>query len=378
MKIRHAAAAGLLALCLGSILLAGCLGSGIGSPEGNTTPKEAQVEGATYSFDTTNDGEAYYVGLNATVKLRLPENPSTGYGWQLNTTPGLVVTSDEYTPNRTAGEIVGGGGYHTWHMKATTEGIETISGIYKRPWEPTSGNETTFALHLWVVSGEAVPYLLLTMDANGSAVQVEPNQTFRILLPENPSTGYQWQMSIPSGLRLVEQGFVEPSEPMPGAGGFHYWDVMASGSGEQTIAAIYKRPFEQTSGNETRFELTIQVGNASIPATPTGMPARFSVFTAEDDGKTVEVPLEDEFNLRLPENPSTGYSWNLTLTPGLAVVADEYIPPSDSAPMLGAGGVRSWHIKAIGEGEHKVAAVYKQPFDPTSVEDTFSMNVTVT
>ncbi len=376
MKRSYVTAAGILVLCLASILLAGCLGSGIETPEGNTTPKETQVAGATYSFDATNDGEAYYVGLNATIKLRLPENPSMGYGWEFNTTPGLVITSDEYTPNQTGGQVVGAGGYHTWYMTATAEGIQTVSSIYKRPWEPTFGNETTFALHLWVVSGEAVPYRLLTMDANGSTVQVEPNQTFRILLPENPSTGYQWQLSIPSGLRLLDQGFVEPADPMPGAGGFHYWDITANGSGEQTISGVYKRPWEPTYGNETRFDLTARIG--SSPASPNGMPARFSVFTAEDDGKTVEVPLEDEFNLRLPENPSTGYAWNLTLTSGLAIVADEYIPPATSAPMLGAGGVHSWHIRAIGEGEQKVAAVYKQPFDPTSVEDTFSMNITVT
>ena len=61
------------------------------------------------------------------------------------------------------------------------------------------------------------------------------------------------------------------------------------------------------------------------------------------NGSTIAVPLNTTLTLELPENPSTGYSWNLTTTPGLRIASDEYVPaaprtPPSSAPAASTDG----------------------------------------
>ncbi len=252
-----------LALCLTLILSSGCVGTDTSSQKSETTSEPTQeVAGANYLFDNTNNGETYYVSQNATIKLTLPENPATGHWWDLTITPGITITKDEYLTNATSGRV-GAGEKHVWYMTVKTEGVKSIQGIYRRYFEAETGNVTSFSLHLFVVPpGEAVPYLLVTQKDNNTAVEVEPNQTFRILLPENPSIGYQWMIDFPSGLLVQDQRFIEneTTTPMVGAGGYHYWDVTAIGSGDQKINGMYVQPWSSYRiGNETQFMVTIRI-----------------------------------------------------------------------------------------------------------------------
>jgi inhibitor of cysteine peptidase len=87
--------------------------------------------------------------VGETIVLSLPENPSTGYSWQMTASDGLEAVSDNYVQGNTGSAfrpIVGAGGTHTWTYKVTKPGTQTITGIYKRPWEGTSEGEKTFRL----------------------------------------------------------------------------------------------------------------------------------------------------------------------------------------------------------------------------------------
>jgi inhibitor of cysteine peptidase len=46
---------------------------------------------------------------------------------------------------------------------------------------------------------------------------------------------------------------------MPGASGTHEWTIKATGKGQQQFTAVYKRPWEPTTGNETTFTLNVKV-----------------------------------------------------------------------------------------------------------------------
>jgi hypothetical protein len=48
-------------------------------------------------------------------------------------------------------------------------------------------------------------------------------------------------------------------------------------------------------------------------------------YGAADNGKTISIGEGKTFKIILDENPSTGYSWNSTLTSGLEIVASTYI-----------------------------------------------------
>lgn len=93
---------------------------------------------------------------------------------------------------------------------------------------------------------------------NGKTVTVNDGSTFKIKLDENPSTGYSWNESYSAGLTLIDSKYIQGAS-MPGAGGTHLWTIKASQKGEQQFTAIYNRPWEPKTGNESTFTLTIIV-----------------------------------------------------------------------------------------------------------------------
>jgi len=133
------------------------------------------------------------------------------------------------------------------------------------------------------------------------------------------------------------------------------------------------------------FELAVDNEPQEFPGS---MPARQQVVTEADNGKTINLENGETFYLRLPENPSTGYRWELNLTQGLNVslgpdnTPGEYYPPEQpegiEQPLVGAGGVRLWEIKAVAEGSQQVTGVYKRPWENGTTEgDAFRLNVEV-
>ena len=97
---------------------------------------------------------------------------------------------------------------------------------------------------------------------------------------------------------------------------------------------------------------------------------------AGDNGKTITVNEGSSIKITLDENPTTGYSWNETVTSGLAIVDSSYV--SSSSGLMGAGGVHEWTIKATGKGQQQFSAVYKRPWEPaTGTETAFSLNIVV-
>jgi inhibitor of cysteine peptidase len=72
------------------------------------------------------------------------------------------------------------------------------------------------------------------------------------------------------------------------------------------------------------------------------------VITENSNGKTIQVKQGDSFCLRLKENPSTGYSWQLVLSKGLSLLSTTYYSPdslkSSQRLIVGAAGLHSWNI----------------------------------
>jgi len=139
------------------------------------------------------------------------------------------------------------------------------------------------------------------------------------------------------------------------------------------------------NGVTESFELAVD----NVPhESPGSMPPRQQVVTEADNGKTINLENGETFYLRLPENPSTGYRWELNLTQGLNVslgpdnIPGEYYPPEQpegiEQPLVGAGGVRLWEIKAVAEGSQQVTGVYKRPWENETTEgETFTLYIEV-
>jgi inhibitor of cysteine peptidase len=100
-------------------------------------------------FDSMNNTQTITIKNGESFKIQLNENPTTGYNWSINVTPGLIIVSDTYIAP--SGDLMGAGGQHEWQVKATGTGDQQLTGTYKRSWEPIFGNETTYSLNIKIV-----------------------------------------------------------------------------------------------------------------------------------------------------------------------------------------------------------------------------------
>jgi predicted secreted protein len=108
---------------------------------------------------------------------------------------------------------------------------------------------------------EGKKMVTFTENDNGSTAEIVANQRFAIKLNENPTTGYGWNASTSSGLTILSSDFQENAhaDGMVGVGGVRTWVLQATGDGNQTFDAVYGRSWETPSGNETSYELIVNI-----------------------------------------------------------------------------------------------------------------------
>ena len=132
-------------LLAAAVAMSGCTGTGNAEKKtGSPTPVGTPVQVSHIVMTEAQNNATVHVKQGNYIILQLPENPTTGYQWNLTTTPGLLVTNDTYVPSDTTGKLVGSGGTRVWDMTATGKGEQAIRAIYCRSWEPVTGNETAF------------------------------------------------------------------------------------------------------------------------------------------------------------------------------------------------------------------------------------------
>jgi inhibitor of cysteine peptidase len=105
---------------------------------------------------------------------------------------------------------------------------------------------------------------------------------------------------------------------------------------------------------------------------------RMVTFTEVDKGTTGIIAHDTRFAIVLAENPTTGFMWNATLSPGLELLSSDY-RQNDAAPgMVGVGGTRTWVIIAKDPGAQNFSASYRRSWENvTGKETAYSVNITV-
>lgn len=100
--------------------------------------------------------------------------------------------------------------------------------------------------------------------ANGTTVDITKGGIAAITLAENPTTGYQWNATIPAGLTVLNDTYIEDEHAagMVGVGGTHLWLLRADETGDQTFSAVYMRSWENVSASDETFSLTFSVAAA--------------------------------------------------------------------------------------------------------------------
>lgn len=107
-----------------------------------------------------------------------------------------------------------------------------------------------------------------------------------------------------------------------------------------------------------------------------------TVLNENYNGKFIKITRGESFCLKLKENPSTGYSWQLSLNKGLNLVNSKYSPPvplnNAQRLMVGASGNHLWKIKAIAKGDQQIEVIYRRSWEKqTGKEKVFRLKVIV-
>ena len=114
-----------------------------------------------------------------------------------------------------------------------------------------------------------------------------------------------------------------------------------------------------------------------VPAVATPVPApvtpeakQMVTFTEKDNGSTVTVAPGQKFTVQLDENPTTGFMWNASTSPGLAILSSDFQTNAHPAGMVGVGGIRSWVLQANATGSQTFSAVYRRSWEPLTGNET--------
>jgi inhibitor of cysteine peptidase len=101
------------------------------------------------------------------------------------------------------------------------------------------------------------------------------------------------------------------------------------------------------------------------------------VVDQNHSGQTIDLSVGQVIELRLAENPTTGYRWAFVAdgSPTCLLVSDRFERPAGPP---GEGGEHAWQIKGALVGECQIAMQYARSFQPGVTVRSFALHVRVT
>lgn len=85
--------------------------------------------------------------------------------------------------------------------------------------------------------------------------------------------------------------------------------------------------------------------------------------------------INQPFIIEFGDNPTTGYSWKVKVSPGLEIVGDTYFTQCKKN-LPGCGGMRTYILKGIKLGEQTLIATHGQSWNPETIKTyTYKFNI---
>ena len=85
-----------------------------------------------------------------------------------------------------------------------------------------------------------------------------------------------------------------------------------------------------------------------------------------DTGKKIVLHCGDILVVRLPASPTTGYAWNLSISPSDLLIqekAPQYQPSDSAGKLLGSGGFECWRFRFTKPGIARLSFAYARPWE---------------
>lgn len=205
---------------------------------------------------------------------------------------------------------------------------------------------------------KSIPILLICLLLFGGTAQGVTTFLQDISVDEYPVTGYKWfcLVSDEAVLDVDDYGYAETDSdgPMSGEKGTHSWTISGKREGEASVTFASLRPWEERNTD----------------------PVITYTFAVDADENLTVLNIErlpedykpGRTTIRLIENPTTGYRWEIEANPEgvLKLIVDEHEQDLSSQNADGAGGVHNWVYRGESEGETTLTFRYVGP----SQEDT--------
>jgi inhibitor of cysteine peptidase len=99
-------------------------------------------------------------------------------------------------------------------------------------------------------------------------------------------------------------------------------------------------------------------------------------LSVADNGKLIDARVGDELVIRLPENPTTGYRWQVDHAEGVQLEVDAY---EMSPPLqIGSGGVREFRFRAASQGNAQLRLKHFQAWEgEKSISERFALDINI-
>jgi inhibitor of cysteine peptidase len=116
---------------------------------------------------------------------------------------------------------------------------------------------------------------------------------------------------------------------------------------------------------------------SSTKTTPTTTPKEVGNVT----GESLQEFAGTDFQVALPSNPTTGYSWSITQAPDSAIVVQKgqstFVQAPSSSGVVGAGGTEVWTFTAVAAGTTNIVFTNQQAGAAADTPPAQTHNVSV-
>jgi len=181
---------------------------------------------------------------------------------------------------------------------------------------------------------------------DGGTVNLAPGDTLEVRLSAGAS-GCAW------GPAFGDEAVLKPEGGTPASPAFRY-KAVATGSASLGLACLKAADPQAPPGG--LFRVLVVVKDSVLP--------KGLILEQPDSGSDIFLAQGDQLLVRLPSNPSTGFSWGIAgNAPSVLrqVGEPKYEAPAKAMP--GAGGTQTFEFRVVGGGGAFLDFIYRRPSD---------------
>ncbi len=181
---------------------------------------------------------------------------------------------------------------------------------------------------------------------DGGTVNLAPGDTLEVKL--STLAGCSWSVAFDDAAVLKTEA--------PGAPGGSVFRFRATTTGSASVGLACRSAADPQAPAGALFRVAVVVKEALLP--------RGLLLEQPDNGSDIFVVQGDVLEVRLPANPSTGYTWSISANaPSVLRPAGDpkFDPPAEGRP--GATGTQTFGFRVVSGGGVFLQLVYRRPFE---------------